>query len=95
MKKTKAIIKGILMSVITIGVGFIALALPFRIFTSLPQEAMHVLFITELTIYVVTGMTFLFIKGKNEKEKERNEERRRARRAKFEQAQKEYYDLAA
>ncbi len=95
MKKTKAVIKGILISLSALAVGFIALALPFRFFTSLPQEGMHVLFITEVTVYLLTGMTFLFIKGKNDKEKEKNEERRRARRAKFEQAQKEYYDLAA
>ncbi len=95
MKKIKAIIKGILMSLITLAAGFAALALPFRLFTALSPEGMHILFVTEITVYLVTGAVFLIIKGKNDKEKEKNEQRRIERRAKFEQAQREYYDLAA
>ena len=95
MKKTKTIIKGILMSIATLITGFLALALPFRLFTSLSPRDMQVLFLAELVTYFITGMVFLIAKDKKLREKEKNEERRIARREKFEQAQKEYYDLAA
>ena len=95
MKKTKTIIKGILMSAITLGVGFLALALPFRMFTELSRSEMHILFIAELAVYFVMGIAFLIFRDKKETEKARNEERRLARREKFKKAQEEYYDLAA
>ena len=95
MKKAKTVIKGILMSTVTLGVGFLALALPFRMFTGLSAEEMHILFVAELAVYFVTGIVYLIFQDRKQKEKEKNEERRIARRAKFQQAQKEYYDLAA
>ncbi len=95
MKKTKKVLKGILMSALTIAAGFLALALPFKMFTGLSSRDMQILFIAELVVYFVLGMIYLIFKDRNEAEKVKNEERRTARREKFEQAQREYYDLAA
>ena len=95
MKKTKAVLKGFMMSVITLGVGFFALALPFKMFAGLTSREMRLLFLAELTVYFIMGIVYLIFQDKKIKEKEKNEERRIARRAKFQQAQKEYYDLAA
>lgn len=63
--KIKSVIKGILISVISLGVGFFAISLPFQIFT-LSQQMMHIVFIGELVIYSIMGGVFL---AANEKSK--------------------------
>ena len=95
MKKTRMILKGIMMSAVTLCVGFLALSLPFKLFNDLSRRDMQVLFITELVVYFICTIVYLSIKDKKDTEKVKEEERRIQKRAKFEQAQREYYDLAA
>lgn len=95
MKKIRTILKGLIISVSTLAAGFLALALPFKMFANLSRHDMQVLFLAEIVVYFIMSMTYLIFRDKKETEKERNEERRVARREKFERAQKEYYDLAA
>lgn len=95
MKNSKKIIKALIMSLITLCVGFLALSLPFKLFNDLSRRDMQIMFVLELAIYFICGIVFLSFKGKKETERVKEEQRRFQRRLKFEQAQREYYDLAA
>lgn len=95
MKKERKFLKGILMSLMTLVTGFAALYFPFGLFKELSHRDMQIMFALELVIYIVCGLAFLYLKGRKEAEKEKEQERRFQKRAKFEQAQREYYDLAA
>lgn len=74
-QKLKSVIKGILISVISLGVGFFAISLPFQLF-NMSQQMMHVVFIGELVIYCVMGCIFL-IAGENKKATKANKQKQR------------------
>lgn len=96
MKKiTKEIIKMFVLTVASLGVGFVAIAFPFRLFDNLTAVQMRYLFFGEMTLYFTLGMIFLYAKGKKDDRKAKEEARRFQKRIKFEQAKREYYDLAA
>ncbi len=97
--KTKELVKGLLLSAAAIIIGFVAIAFPFRLFNNLSDKGMQLLFISEIVLYFLVAMTFIAVselkKKKARARKEKELQRRFQRRAKFEQAQREYYDLAA
>ena len=94
MKKAVFIIKWILMSALTLIVGFSAVALPFKLF-NLSGDAVRYFFLIELGVYFFLSMLYLVSKQKK-KEKAMKEKRLRLeRREKFQKAQEEYYSLAA
>ena len=97
--KINNIIKGLLLSVSAIIIGFAAVAFPFKLFDNLTREGMQLLFVSEIAIYFVLSVTFIAARELKRKkarlQKEKELQRRFQRRAKFEQAQREYYDLAA
>ncbi len=66
--KIKSVIKGILISVISLGVGFFAISLPFQLFT-LSEQMMQIVFIGELIIYSVIGGAFLVANESNKAKK--------------------------
>ena len=94
-KSTLKWLKLAVLTLATLGIGFAAIAFPFKLFDSLTASQMRYLFLGEMTLYFVLGMGFLFIKGKKEERKAREAARRFQKRIKFEQAQREYYDFAA
>lgn len=97
--KINTVIKGLLLSAAAIIIGFAAIAFPFKLFDNLSREGMQLLFISEIVIYFALAMIFIAVnemkKKKAKLQKEKELQRRFQRRAKFEQAQREYYDLAA
>ena len=91
----KKILKGSLMSLSALVIGFLALALPFHLFSELNENGMRIFFIAEILIYFFLGMLFLFSKQKKAEKRAKEKERIINRREKFNKAQEEYYSLAA
>lgn len=94
-KKTRKIIRMLLLTVAALGIGFAAIAFPFHLFDNLTASQMRYLFLGEITLYFTVGMVFLFIRGKRDEQKAKEEARNFQKRIKFEQAKREYYDFAA
>ncbi len=91
----KKIFKGFLMTLSTLAVGFIALALPFHLFDELSSKEMQLLFICEITVYLTIGMLYLAAKQRKRDRKIKEKNKALERRAKFQKAFDEYYSLAA
>lgn len=74
-KTIKSIAKGILISVISLAVGFVAISLPFQLF-SLSDKMMQIVFIGELAIYAIVGGIFLVAKENSKaKAKQKNQQK--------------------
>ena len=95
MKKTNRLIKGLMLALSTLSAGFVAIALPFRLFSTLGGNQVRWFFVLELALYFVITMVFIVAREKAKERKRKEAERRFQRRIKFETARKEYYDLAA
>ncbi len=95
MKNSAKIIKGFLLSTAALVTAFLAIALPFRLLSSIDGVASRTIFIAEITVYFISGMIFLAISDKKKKAKKEEKIKRLERREKFQRAQEEYYDLAA
>lgn len=93
MKNT--ILKSIALSLSALTVGFFAISLPFNLFDSLSNEAMHIIFIAEIIIYSFIGAIFLIVKDRKKQEEIKNEKRREIRNKKVEQVKRDWIDLAA
>ncbi|MBR3148859.1 MAG: hypothetical protein IKF64_01715 [Eubacterium sp.] len=91
----KKILKGILLSVSALAVGYFAIALPFNLFNTLSDRMMEIIFMSELIIYLIIGAIFLVAGEKKKQERIKAEERHVARREKIAQVQRDWYDLAA
>ena len=64
MKKIRTILKGLIISVSTLAAGFLALALPFKMFANLSRHDMQVLFLAEIVVYFIMSMTYLIFRDK-------------------------------
>ncbi len=95
MKKNVRFLKGLVLAATALIIAFLAIALPFRLFDTLEPSQLRMLFLSEIAIYFCGAMFFLISKEKKQQKKLKEKEKRLERRAKFQQAQKEYYDLAA
>lgn len=95
MKNAKRILKGLILSLSALTVAFLAIALPFRLFGTIEGAQLRAIFLSEIAIYFVLGMIFIVLKERKKAEKEKAEIKRIKRRERFQQAQEEYYNLAA
>ncbi len=95
MKKTNKIFKGLLLTLSSLIVAFLAISLPFKLIGDMSSAQMRGLFVTEIAVYFITFVAYVIINEKKKARLAKEKERRFQRRAKFEQAQREYYDLAA
>ena len=93
--KINNIIKSIALSIAALAVGFIAISLPFNLFSTLSSDAMHIIFISELILYFAIGMIFLVFKDKQKQEKVKMQKRHEQRSQKIEQVKREWIDIAA
>lgn len=92
---TKRIIKGIMLTLVSMAGGFLALAVPFRIFDSLSRQGVQALFIAEIIIYFLTAMIFLCIKDKQKKKRAKRQQYYLKRKEKVEKMQEEWLNIAA
>ena len=95
MKNVNRVLKGLLMSVSALAVGFLAMSLPFQLFSELSDTAMEIVFIGEIMIYLTIGMIFLIVKEKKNRQREKQNERHLKRQEKIKKVQEDWYNLAA
>ena len=91
----KNFVKGLVISVLSLAVGYAAISLPFRLFDTLERSMMQKVFIGDLIIYLTIGMIFLVVQQKKKEQQAKCEERHYARREKIAKVQSDWYDLAA
>ena len=91
----KKIIKGLLISVVTLAVGYFAVALPFNLVSSASSLSAGIIFAIELGIYLFVGAVFIIVLDRKEEKAKKEKMRQCKRTEKRKQAQEEYYSLAA
>ena len=95
MKRKNNLLKSALLTLVSLAVGFIAIALPFNLFSTLTSDAMHIIFINEIIIYFSVAMIFLAISDKKKQEKIKLEKRHEERKQKIERVKRDWIDIAA
>lgn len=93
--KAKGLVKGLVLSVSALTVGFFAVAVPFRIFDTLSTEGVRILFAVEIALYFVLGLIFLGIQDRKNKQKAKAEERLAKRELKVREVVDNWYNIAA
>ncbi len=91
----KKLLKGFVLSLTALAVGYIAISLPFSLFSTLSDRMMEIIFMAEIVIYLITGAIFLIASEKKKEERIKSEARHSARREKIARVQRDWYDLAA
>ena len=95
MKRKNNLLKSALLTLVSLAVGLIAIALPFNLFSTLTSDAMHIIFISEIIIYFSVAMIFLAISDKKKQEKIKLEKRHEERKQKIERVKRDWIDIAA
>ena len=94
MKKND-VLKGVVISVISLVIGFIAISVPFKLFSELSNSQMTILFSTEIAVYTILGLIFLTAKDLQSQKKAKAKQRVEKRKAQVKKLQNEWLDLAA
>lgn len=87
--------KGLLLSVVSLVVGFVAIGVPFKIFDFLSADGMRILFAVEVAIYLLIGAVFLTIQEKKKKQREQEMKRHEKRQLKVKECVDNWYNIAA
>ena len=91
----KKIIKWLLISFVTLAVGYLAIAVPFNLVSSASSLNAGIIFAIELGIYLFVGAVFILAIDRKEERAKKEKARQCKRIEKRKQAQEEYYSLAA
>lgn len=91
----KDLLKGIIISIVTLIAGYGAMAIPFNIFITVSKDGQRIFFLAELCIYLVIGSIFLLIQDKKEKQAKKQKARHEERAQKIKDVQQNWYDIAA
>ena len=92
---TKNLLKGIILTIVSLAGGFFALSVPFRIFSTLSGDGVRILFVTEIVVYFAVGMIFLVVKDNKEQKKRKQKQQQLARQEKIDRVRDEWYNIAA
>lgn len=93
--KIKDIIKGVIISVLAIVIGYFAVGLPLNLFNLLSKDGQQIFFIVELCLYLFIGGVFLVIQDKKEQQLKKEQIRHEKRKEKIKTVQENWYDLVA
>lgn len=93
--KIKDIIKGLIISVSAIVIGYFAVGLPLNLFNILSKDGQRIFFIIELCLYLFIGAVFLVILDKKEQQMKKEQIRHEKRKEKIKTVQENWYDLVA
>lgn len=93
--KIKDIIKGIIISVSAIVIGYFAVGLPLNLFNVLSKDGQRIFFIVELCLYLLIGGVFLVIQDRKEQQLKKEQIRHKKRKEKIKTVQENWYDLVA
>lgn len=91
----KNIKNGLALSIVSLVVGFFAIAVPFKFFENLTSNQMTIMFATEIIVYTLVGMIFLIAKQMEADRKQKEQEQNEQRRAKISKLNTEWLDLVA
>lgn len=91
----KDLLKGIIISIVTLIAGYGAMAIPFNLFLTVSKDGQRIFFLAELCIYLVIGSIFLLIQDKKEKQAKKQKARHEERAQKIKDVQQNWYDIAA
>lgn len=93
--KIKDIIKGVIISVSAIIIGYFAVDLPLNLFNVLSKDGQRIFFIVELCLYLFIGGVFLVIQDRKEQQLKKEQIRHEKRKEKIKTVQENWYDLVA
>lgn len=93
--KIKDIIKGVIISVSAIVIGYFAVGLPLNLFNVLSKDGQRIFFIVELCLYLLIGGVFLVIQDRKEQQLKKEQIRHKKRKEKIKTVQENWYDLVA
>ena len=93
--KIKDIIKGVIISVSAIVIGYFAVGLPLNLFNVLSMDGHRIFFIVELCLYLFIGGVFLVIQDRKEQQLKKEQIRHEKRKEKIKTVQEIWYDLVA
>ncbi|MDY3812635.1 hypothetical protein [Eubacterium sp.] len=93
--KIKDIIKGVIISVSAIVIGYLAVGLPLNLFNLLSKDGQRIFFIVELCLYLFIGAVFLVIQDRKEQQLKKEQIRHEKRKEKIKTVQENWYDLVA
>ena len=93
--KIKDIIKGVIISVSAIIIGYFAAGLPLNLFNLLSKDGQRIFFIIELCLYLFIGGVFLVIQDRKEQQQKKEQIRHEKRKEKIKTVQENWYDLVA
>lgn len=65
----KDLLKGIIISIVTLIVGYGAMAIPFNLFLTVSKDGQRIFFLAELCIYLTIGCIFLLVQESKQKNK--------------------------
>lgn len=91
----KDLLKGIIISIVALIVGYGAMTIPFNLFLTVSKDGQRIFFLAELCIYLVIGSIFLLIQDKKEKQAKKQKARHEERAQKIKDVQQNWYDIAA
>lgn len=91
----KDLLKGIIISIVTLIAGYGAMAIPFNLFLTVSKDGQRIFFLAELCIYLLIGSIFLLIQDKKEKQAKKQKARHEERAQKIKDVQQSWYDIAA
>lgn len=93
--KIKDIIKGVIISVSAIIIGYFAVGLPLNLFNLLSKDGQRIFFIIELCLFLFIGGVFLVIQDRKEQQQKKEQIRHEKRKEKIKTVQENWYDLVA
>ena len=93
--KIKDIIKGVIISVSAIVIGYFAVGLPRNLFNVLSKDGQRIFFIVDLCLYLFIVGVFLVIQDRKEQQLKKDQIRHEKRKEKIKTVQENWYDLVA
>lgn len=91
----KDLLKGIVISIITLGAGYAAMIIPFNLFLTVSKDGQRIFFLIELCVYLTVGTIFLLIQDKKEKQIQKEKARHKEREKKIKDVKENWYNIAA
>ncbi len=91
----KNALKGLVLSIISLAVGFAALAIPFKLYLAFSGETLWAFFAFEIVAYTLLGCSFICLREKQKAKKKKRKQHFYERNQKISQVKSEPIDIAA
>lgn len=91
----KNALKGLALSIISLAVGFAALAIPFKLYMAFSGGTLWAFFAFEIAAYALLACGFICIRERQKAKKKKREQRFYERKQKIRQVKSDWIDIAA